>query len=51
MGTAPTGGGVNFEGVTIHGGGEGNIVGVWFGWDPEGVLGQIDTVLRAEPAE
>lgn len=51
MGIAPTGGEVTFEGLTIHGVVEGNIVELWFGWDPEVVLEQIDTVLRAEPAE
>ena len=51
MGIAPTGGDVTFEGLTIDRVVEGNIVELWFGWEPEVVLEQIDTVLRAEPSE
>ena len=51
MGIASTGGEVTFEGLTIDRVVEGNIVGPWFGWEPEVVLEQIGTVRRAEPAE
>ena len=51
MGIAPTGGEVTFEGLTIDRVVEGNIMGLWFGGEPEVVMEQIGTVLRAKPAE
>jgi predicted ester cyclase len=51
MGIASTGGEVTFEGLTIDRVVEGNIMGLWFGGEPEVVMEQIGTVLRSKPAE